>query len=320
MHVVQQLDLIAQRQAHVLEQLGDDAHVGARLVDALPRRPGRRRRKIIRPARRRPSRPAPGPVVRHAGNADLNAHMTVALFDEAARHVFDFLEGRARGVRVAVGRHARFAAEQLVDGHVGALALDVPQRLVDAAHGVVKHRPVAPVRADVHRLPDVFDVIGVFTQQERSEEVVHRRDDSLGALVERGAPQPVKPRLARIHLHHHQADARRGHQHGLDAGDLERRQPALRLRLLRARRERQCAVPHQCSKIQRSAPGHGLHPITPLHRLILRRQLGFEHHQACPCHSQPGFRPVSKLYVSLDDRFALRSSVIVPCHASEPRM
>ena len=138
-------------------------------------------------------------------------------------------------MRVAVRRHPRLAAEQLVDRHVGALALDVPQRLIDAAHRVVEHRAVAPIRADVHRLPDVFDVVRVFAFEERRQELVDRRDDRLGALVEGRAAKAVEPRLAGIDFDDRQPDARCGDEHRLHVGDLQRRKPVLRLPLLRAR-------------------------------------------------------------------------------------
>ena len=43
------------------------------------------------------------------------------------------------------GSLAAFSADELVDGHVGLPALDVPERLIDAADGVVQRRTVAPV-------------------------------------------------------------------------------------------------------------------------------------------------------------------------------
>ena len=81
----------------------------------------------------------------------------------------------AAGMAVAVGRFANLAAEQLVDRHVRLPALDVPQRLVDAADRVVQHAAVAPVRAVVHRLPSIVDAIGRLADQERLQILVDRR-------------------------------------------------------------------------------------------------------------------------------------------------
>src|SRR5258708_6991740 len=50
-------------------------------------------------------------------------------------------------VRVAVGRFANLAAQQLIDGHVRLPAFDVPEGHMNTADGVVEHWPIAPVRA-----------------------------------------------------------------------------------------------------------------------------------------------------------------------------
>src|SRR5215469_13391791 len=52
---------------------------------------------------------------------------------------------------------ARLAAEQLVDRHTKRLALEVPQRGVDAADCAQQNWSTAPESAPVHVLPDVFD-------------------------------------------------------------------------------------------------------------------------------------------------------------------
>jgi len=60
---------------------------------------------------------------------------------------------------VGIGGLPAFAAHQLIDRHARLAALDIPERLVDAADGAVQHRPVLPVRAVVAGLPDIFDAI-----------------------------------------------------------------------------------------------------------------------------------------------------------------
>ena len=116
-------------------------------------------------------------------------------------------EVAARGVGVQRRRLAALAAEQLVDGHARPLALDVPQRLVDAGQRVVQHRPAAPVGADVGRLIDVFDVVRVAADQERLEVLLDRGDDRQRPLGERGAAQPVQARLAGLDFDDDQANA-----------------------------------------------------------------------------------------------------------------
>ena len=66
-------------------------------------------------------------------------------------------------------RLAALAAQQLVDRHVGQLALDIPQGLVDAGDGVVEHRAVAPVALHHAHLEQLFDARDIFAEHERLE-------------------------------------------------------------------------------------------------------------------------------------------------------
>ena len=92
----------------------------------------------------------------------------------------------------------------------GPLALDVPERHVDAAHRVEQHRAVPPVRADVRRLPDVLDLVDVAADQERLQVLVDGRLHHAGALGERGTAQAVEARLARRDLDDRPAGSRLG--------------------------------------------------------------------------------------------------------------
>ena len=114
------------------------------------------------------------------------------------------------------------AAEQLVERHVGAFPLDVPERDVDAAHRVEQHRAVPPVRAHVTRLPDVFDLVDVPPDQERLEILLERGLDDERTLGEGRAAPADEPRLGRLHLHDHQPDVVRGRHDRLDVPDLDR--------------------------------------------------------------------------------------------------
>ena len=168
---------------------------------------------------------AAGAVGRQPGHRGLHADVPVAEGHALARAVFDFLEVASVGVVVARGAEAALAAEQLVDGHAGPLALDVPERDVHAAHRVEQHRAVAPVGADVGGLPDVLDLVDVAADEERLQVLLDGRLHDVGALRERGAAQAVEARLARLHLHHHQPDAVGRREDRLDVADLDGGRP-----------------------------------------------------------------------------------------------
>src|SRR5262249_15795344 len=61
-------------------------------------------------------------------------------------------------VAVQVGGEPALAPQQLVERRVVPLPLDIPECHIDTAHGIEQHRPVAPVGADVRRLPDILDL------------------------------------------------------------------------------------------------------------------------------------------------------------------
>ena len=141
-HVVQQLHLVAERRAQVSEQLRQHAYVGR----PIPRSPaGWSGRSLRRPSPPRFCVAAARPVGREPGHAALHAHVAEARRHALACVVLDLLEVAAARVVVAVRAVADLAAEQLVERQAGALAENVPQRDVDAAHRVEQHRAVAPV-------------------------------------------------------------------------------------------------------------------------------------------------------------------------------
>src|SRR6185503_13369787 len=95
-------------------------------------------------------------VGRQARYPALHADVAVAHLHPAPRVFLDLLEIASAGVEIEVGAEANLAAEQLIERHVRAFALDVPQRDVHAAHRVEERWAVAPVRAHIRRLPDVL--------------------------------------------------------------------------------------------------------------------------------------------------------------------
>ena len=108
----------------------------------------------------------------------------------------------------------------------GALALDVPERLVDAGHRVVQDRPRAPVGADVRGLPDVLDSVGVLADEERAEVLLDGGDDGERTLGEGGAAEAVESGLVGLDLDDHEPDAVGRGADRLDVGNLKRRQTA----------------------------------------------------------------------------------------------
>jgi hypothetical protein len=105
-------------------------------------------------------------------------------------------------MRVAVHRKAAFPAEQLVNGHSGPFAFDIPKRLIQSAQRVIQDRPVSPVRTGVRRLPKVVDVVRVAAAAEGIQILVNGGFYRQRALVEGCAAQPIQAGLARLDLDH----------------------------------------------------------------------------------------------------------------------
>src|SRR5439155_14925928 len=135
---------------------------------------------------------------------------------------FHLGEAVAARVEVAVRAVTDLAAEQLIERHARAFAFDVPQSDVDAAHRVEENRTVAPVRADIARLPDVLDLIDVAPDQKRPEVLLDGRLHDQRALRERGAPPADEARLRRVDLDDDQPDPIRRRENRLDIADLHR--------------------------------------------------------------------------------------------------
>jgi len=95
-------------------------------------------------------------------------------------------------VGVDIGSLAAFAADEIVDRHVGHAAFDIPEGLIDAADGVVEHRAVFPVRAVVAGLPDVFDLIDGVVFEEGLQVAIDGGLDEVGALGEGGTAVAVE--------------------------------------------------------------------------------------------------------------------------------
>ena len=94
-----------------------------------------------------------------------------------------------------MGGFARFAAQQIADGHAGALAFDIPKRLVDAGDGVVEHGTIAPVTVHHRHIPNLFNAVDIAPEQEGFQVALDGGCDGEDALGEGGAAQAVQPRL-----------------------------------------------------------------------------------------------------------------------------
>jgi len=178
-HVVYYLDLFAHRGAHVLHHPQRLAHVVARVVVcAIGRTLGPRRRRTLA-----------------AVTAHLDANGAVAFGDEFADVLLDLMLVAAIGMDVDGCRLTALAAKKLVDRHAGLLALDVPQRHIDAGDRVVEHWAVAPVTMHHGHPPGLFDARDIASQHERRDVLFDRGDDGMLALRESGATQAVQPGL-----------------------------------------------------------------------------------------------------------------------------
>src|SRR5680860_355328 len=88
-------------------------------------------------------------VGRVAGDGDLAADVPEPLLQVATGLSFYFFEILSGSVRVERNRATNPAAKQLVDGHPGALALDVPKGHIDTGQRVVEDGSASPIRAHI---------------------------------------------------------------------------------------------------------------------------------------------------------------------------
>jgi hypothetical protein len=111
--------------------------------------------------------------------------------------------------------------EEVVQRHPREFALDVPERHVDARHGIVQHWPAPPVGADGKHRPDVLDVMHRAPDDLRLHILLDRGGDSQRTLSERGAAESVEVWLVGLDLDDYEANSfRRGenHPHVADPG------------------------------------------------------------------------------------------------------
>ena len=121
-------------------------------------------------------------------DADLHANRLVAhlaIGGDLLEHLGD---GLGAGVPVDHDAIAGPAAQQLVDGHPGRFALEVPQRGVDRRDRGHRDGPAPPVGALVQVLPGVLDAVPVAADQQRADVIDQIAGNRQLAAVKRRVP------------------------------------------------------------------------------------------------------------------------------------
>ena len=198
-HIVAEIDAKAEAVAHIIEQLGHAQLIAQRIVISAFARAVRTLggQSLL--------------ISVSAVAAVLHADDLNAILHESLHAVADLFQSAA--VRMAVNARslAHLAAQQVINRHVGHLALDVPQRLIHAGDRVVEHGAVAPVSADHAHLPDVLNAGNILAHQQGLHVVGHRVGHGDPALGIGCAADAVKTRLRSDNLDDDQRNSlRRG--------------------------------------------------------------------------------------------------------------
>ena len=128
-----------------------------------------------------------------AGDAGLGADGEVAFGYVALDGVESFGDVGAVGVGVDEDAFAAPAAEEVVDGGVERLALDVPESDVDGGDGGHGDGASAPVGSAVEVLPDVLGLEGVTADDAGEDVVLEVGGDGELAAVEGGVAEAIDP-------------------------------------------------------------------------------------------------------------------------------
>jgi hypothetical protein len=196
-HVMEETDLVAELSARLFEELEAAAHGVGRFEQRL----------VVQRLEAGRGVAALGTIAGHAGQADLDADVAETLLHVLPGAGDGVSDLGTVGVGVGIDSLAHFAACELIDGHAGLAALNVPERLIDTADGIVEDRSVLPVGAVVAGLPDVLDTVCGLTEQEWLEVSFDGRLDEIGALGEGGAAVAVEAVLIGGDLDDGEADA-----------------------------------------------------------------------------------------------------------------
>ena len=183
-NIVQQIQIVAQRLAQRLEELGNMAQILLCGPQALRRQAAFGRLivlVILRDAIRRlePRNSALG------ANGGI-AHLPVALY--LVHGLCDVAPG---SMGIDQDMVAALAAEQVVDRDTERLALDVPKRHIDGRDGGHGNRPSPPVRTAIEIMPDVFSLKRIAPDQARNEVILQIADDCQLASIQGRIAQAV---------------------------------------------------------------------------------------------------------------------------------
>ena len=107
--------------------------------------------------------------------------------------------GREPAVHIDRNGVADLAAQQLVNGDVQRLALDVPQGHFHPGQGAHEHGAAPPVGVPVAVVAEGFDVVGIFAD-EVTFQIVDRRLNGQFPVFQRGFAPAVNTRVG-FHLH-----------------------------------------------------------------------------------------------------------------------
>src|SRR3954451_20588542 len=113
--------------------------------------------------------------------------------------------------------------EEVVHGHPREFTLDVPERHIDAGHGVVQHWPAPPVGTDRQHRPDVLNIVRRSAHDLRLEVLLDGGGHGQRVLGEGGASQSIEVWLIGLDLDDDEANSfRRGknHPYVADAGSV----------------------------------------------------------------------------------------------------
>ena len=147
----------------------------------------------------------------------IHLHRGEAARDAVLRRLRDLARPVAADPGIDADAVAALAAEQLMHRHTQRLALDVPQRLVDAGERAHVHAAAAIEPAAIQHRPVILDLVRVLADQIVGQ-FLHLGGDSCGAAFDHRLA-PARDALIGIDL---QEQPARRHQERRQLGDLHR--------------------------------------------------------------------------------------------------
>src|SRR5882724_2457366 len=146
------------------------------------------------------------------GNAALRANRFVSKFEVVGDRFDGLLDVPPAGMSVNENAIAGSASQQLIDGRVQRLALDVPERRVNGGNRAHGDRATAPVRALIKVLPEVLNSPCIAPDEKWNDVVGEVTGNCEFPAVQRGIPQAVDPVFCR-NLQRYEIPARTANNH-----------------------------------------------------------------------------------------------------------